>query len=214
MKKYRYDIKKYCFAEEIKRLFGVRDLSLIHKQWSEAKVYNLLDDVETDQNTDYHKTFYEGASTDFYKIYESFLKEVIFPLFDEPMLCQKIPTFRVHQPQNIAVAAFHCDKEYSHVSDEVNIFLPLTQAKGNSTIWVESEAGKADYKPMEADYGEFWVWDGANLKHGNKVNDSDVCRVSIDFRVLPKINYKDTNQISTSNKMEMSVGNYWEDLTC
>ena len=212
MKKYSYDTKKYCFAEEIKKLFGVRDLSLIHKQWSEAKMYDLLDDVETDQNTDYHKTFYECASYDFYKMYESFLEEEIFPLFDEPVLYQEVPTFRVHQPQNIAVAAFHCDKEYSHVSDEVNIFLPLTEAKGNTTIWAESEAGKADYKPMEADYGEFYLWDGANLTHGNKVNDSDVCRVSIDFRVLPKSKYINTQKVSTSKNMEMSIGNYWKDV--
>ena len=211
MRKYNFDIEKYEFLEEIKKLFDITDLSLIHKQWSGAKTYDLLNDVETDQNTDYHKTFYEKVSSDFYKIYDSFVEKEIRTLFDEPVLYQRIPTFRVHQPHNIAVAAFHCDKEYSHVSDEVNIFLPLTEAKGNNTIWVESEEGKADYKPMEANYGDFWVWDGANLTHGNKVNDSDVCRVSIDFRILPKSKYKNTNQISTSNKVQMSIGNYWND---
>ena len=211
MKKYSYDTNKYPFSEEVKKLYGVRDLDLIHKQWIGAKKYDLLDDVKTDQDTDYHQTFYEMATPEFYRIYEAFLNNVIFPLFDEPILYQKIPTFRVHQPQNIAVAAFHMDKEYSHASDEVNIFLPLTEAKGNTTIWAESEIGKADYKPMEGEYGEFWLWDGANLTHGNKVNDSDLCRVSIDFRLLPKSKYTDTEQVSTSNDVQMSVGNYWKD---
>lgn len=212
MKKYSYDTNKYPFSSEVEKLYGVRDLELIHKQWIGARKYDLLDDVATDQNTDYHKTFYDEANSDFYKVYESFLSEVIFPLFDEPVLYQKVPTFRVHQPQNIAVAAFHSDKEYSHVSDEVNIFLPLTEAKGNTTIWAESEVGRSDYKPMEAEYGEFWLWDGANLTHGNKVNDSDVCRVSIDFRLLPKSKYSNTKQTSTSKNMEMSIGNYWKDV--
>ena len=211
MIRYNYDTDSYPFVDYLLDLYQVSDLSLLHKQWSEAKTYDLLNDVQTDQYTDYHKMFYNNVSEDFYKVYGNFMKDIIFPLFDETVLYQKIPTFRVHQPSNIAVAAYHRDSEYSHSINEVNVFLPLTDALGNTSIWVESERGKEDYKPMEATYGEFWVWDGANLKHGNKVNDTDKCRVSIDFRVLPKSKYVKSEAVSTSNNMKMSIGNYWVD---
>jgi len=132
MKKIKYDTQKYCFVKELKILYKVDNLQKIHEEWSGAKKYELLDDVETDQRTVYHKHFYEGASkTKWYEIYDNFIKEIIRPMFSEAILYQKIPTFRVHQPGNLAVAAYHRDRDYAHSKYEVNFFLPLTPAFGD-----------------------------------------------------------------------------------
>ena len=122
---------------------------------------------------------------------------------------QKIPTFRVHQPGNLAVAAYHKDSEYSHSTKELNFFLPLTDAFGSNTIWVESEEGKGDYSPMDAKYGEAILWNGANLMHGNKTNDTGLSRVSVDFRVIKKSDYEDEGKISVTNNTKMTIGDYW-----
>ena len=143
------------------------------------------------RSTHFHKLYYEKIKdTQFYEMYQDLIQKVIAPLFDDEVIYQKIPTFRVHMKGNLAVGAFHKDSEYSHDIHEINIFLPLTDAYENNTIWVESEIDKADYMPMNAKYGEFVVWDGANLMHGNKINNTDISRVSIDFRVLPKKSYE------------------------
>ena len=213
MKKYKYDIKKYDFVGEIETLYKVNDLSEIHNQWSEAIKYDVLDDVSTDQLTVYHKHFYDNSKdSNWYFIYNSFIKEIIQPLIGEDILYQGIPTFRVHQPSNLAVAAFHRDKDYSHSEDEINFYLPLTKAWGNNTIWVESEEGKGDYSSIDTEVGEMWMWSGATLMHGNKINDTGKSRVSVDFRVIPTKKYKDSNRISVTNKTKMIIGEYWNEI--
>ena len=94
------------------------------------------------------------------------------PLFGEKIVFQKIPTFRVQLVGNLGVFEFHKDKDYNHGEDEVNFFLPITDAYSNNTIWTESEEDKGDYKPMDVNYGEIVMWDGANLSHGNKINNT------------------------------------------
>ncbi|MGI9292141.1 MAG: streptomycin biosynthesis protein StrG [Gammaproteobacteria bacterium] len=193
----------------IKDLFDVQDLSLIHEQWEGAEKYDLLDDVETDQYTVYHKHFYNAfKGSEIEDVYKQTVGQFIEHLYDVPALYQAVPTFRVHQPSNLAVAAYHKDSEYAHSSHEVNIFMPFTRAFGNNTIWTESAEGLEDFAPMEAEIGECYVWNGANLLHGNKVNDTGVSRVSIDFRLLEKSKLVG-GKVSTSNKTKMEIGGYW-----
>ena len=206
MKKITYDTKKYNFKQIIEKLFQDK-LENLHQN------IEILD-VNTDQSTVFHKKYYEGvAHGPFFKIYENFVKEIIQPAIEEEILFQAIPTFRVHMKGNLAVGAFHRDSDYSHNSNEVNIFSPLTNAYGNNTIWVESEFGKEDFAPMNTNYGEIHIWDGANLKHGNKLNDTELTRVSFDFRVLKKSNYQiDNIKKSFTNETKMEIGGYWKEL--
>ena len=211
MKKYSYDINKYNFVDEIKKLYDITDLDLIHEQWGGSKVYDVLDNVSTDQLTVYHKKFYnESKDTNFYSIYKTFISEFIQPLFKEKILYQRIPTFRVHQPNNLAVAEYHRDSDYSHSTHEVNFFLPLTKAFGNNTIWTETERDKKDFQPINAKVGDVWLWNGSILLHGNKLNDTGKSRISVDFRVLPISKYEKNNKTSVTNKTKMIIGEYWE----
>lgn len=213
MKKYSYDFNKYNFVKEIQKLYGIDDLSEIHNQWSGAIKYDILNDVKTDQMTVYHKKFYaEAYNTNFYDTYLSFVKEFVKPIIKEDFLYQTIPTFRVHQPFNLAVAEFHKDADYSHSEYERNFYLPMTKAWGNNTIWVESEKDRKNFKPMEASVGDVWLWNGSNLLHGNKLNDTNKSRVSVDFRILPLSKYEESSKTSFTNEVEMSIGNYWSEL--
>lgn len=203
-----YDISKYQFKEELERIFSTPNLDLIHKE--QECDFGVLT-FETDQRTKFHKIFYDQIrESHFLTIYNSFVEEVILPQFEQDILYQKIPTFRIQVPNNISVAEFHKDKTYSHSPYEVNIFLPITSAKDTYTIWAESSEGLGDYEPMEADYGEYYLWDGANLTHGNKTNTYDVTRVSVDFRILPYKDYSEDDVKETvTTKTKLKLGSYF-----
>ena len=207
--KHPYDLDRYCFRDEIEKMFGTNQLERIHE--IEDCDFGILD-METDNTTYLHKKFYEKVEqTNFLDDYKKFLKDVILPHFNEDLLYQKIPTFRIQVPDNISVAEFHNDKSYSHSPDEVNIFLPITEAKETYTIWSESQENLADYSPMNAEYGEYYIWDGANLKHGNKINESNISRFSVDFRVLPFSKYDENNMQETiTTKIKLKLGSYFE----
>jgi hypothetical protein len=208
MKIIKYNLEEYPFKNIINDLFNCKNLNKIHELWKSD--YELFTDVQTDCDTDYHKHFYSKINdTNFYDVYIKFIEEQIKPLFDEPIIYQKIPSFRVQLPNNVGVAAFHRDREYSHSTHEVNIFMPMTRAVGNNTIWVESEEDKGDYAPINTTVGEFVKWNGANLKHGNKINDTGNTRVSFDFRVMPLSKYKDNDRKSVSTNTKMELGKYW-----
>jgi len=207
--RYSYNLDEYNFRHEIEKMFGTDQLERIHE--IEDCDFGILD-METDQTTYLHKKFYEKVEeTNFLNDYKKFIKDVILPHFNEDLLYQKIPTFRIQVPDNISVAEFHNDKSYSHSPDEVNIFLPITEAKETYTIWSESQENLGDYSPMNAEYGEYYIWDGANLKHGNKINESNISRFSVDFRVLPYSKYDENNMQETiTTKIKLKLGSYFE----
>jgi len=211
MKKTKYDTNKYNFRKFVESFLEFENLEGIHEEYKFDKIL----EFGTDQNRYLHKKFYKGMdnSSDFISIYRSFVKEYVNNMFEEKMIFQKFPTFRVHQPNNIAVFAFHKDKEYNHNSKEVNFYLPITKAFGTNTFWHESEEDKGDFRPMEAEYGELVMWDGANLSHGNKINETNQTRISFDFRVLPKKIYLNSEHKSSKSKgKSFVIGDYYDEF--
>lgn len=210
MKKYTYDTTKFDFAQVIKNIFKTDDLDSIHNVLKHNN--DIPDDPSKDQKTAFHKIFYasfEDENDEVLPLYRSFVKHIKDTHYkNKSLIYQARPTFRVHCPDNIAVAKWHKDKLYNHSDKEINIFLPITNAFGSNTIWAESKEDLGDYSPMNADYGEYFVWNGANLNHGNKKNDTGLSRVSFDFRVIEE---KDFSYVGTSvtQKVEMSLGKYW-----
>ena len=62
--------------------------------------------------------------------------------------------------------------------------LILFLSKINETrCWKHCLEDQHDFSPIKCDYGQFVHWDGNNLLHGNKFNDTNKTRLSIDFRV-------------------------------
>ena len=174
---------------------------------------------KNDQSTIWHKCFYKNIREDssFDEVYVDFLNDVIKPRFNEQIVYQKIPTFRVHLPGNIAVGEFHKDKHYRNEEwankvQEINYFLPLTKAYGTNTIWTETEEDLGDFKEIRADYGECVEWSASKLTHGNKQNITSVTRVSFDFRVIRKSRYVESNHLTINTKTPFGIGGYYEVL--
>lgn len=205
MKYIQYDIEKYPFRKIIQGIFNEENLEKIHLK----KDYELF--VKgTDQSTEWHSLYYQNIDK-ILPLYESFIYEIIKPTFNENIVYQKIPTFRTQLVNNLGVFEFHKDRTYKHNKEEINFFLPFTDAYETNTIWVESEEDKGDYSPMNTLYGEVVMWNGCNLTHGNKKNTTLNTRLSCDFRVIPLSKYvedKDSDTIYT--KMKFVIGDYYK----
>ena len=203
-----YDISKYNFANELAKIFNVQNLANISSDIEILK-------RESDQSTIHHKLFYEWMTSAFLDKYQSFINEYVRPLYSDRIVVQKKPTFRICYPNNIAVGEYHKDKwyrdgEWAEQVKELNFFLPFTDAFDTNTIWVESEEDKKDFAPMNCKYGEFIQWDGPNLLHGNKLNETGKTRISIDFRVIEYKNYLPSEHGSINLKKKFKIGEYYE----
>jgi hypothetical protein len=163
----------------------------------------------TDNNTALHDILYTVFNGDtFLPTYRKFLRFLQQPIGEE-LIFQKKPTFRIHLPSNLSVGDYHRDRDYGHPIEEINVWVPLTEAKKTATIWLESEYEKNDFHPMELNYGEFLIFDSA-LKHGNEINAEGYTRVSFDFRVIPKRLYSGSEQVTANRGHKLSVGYYYD----
>ena len=217
MNKITYDTLTYQFLDVIESWFwtdgimptsGISDLHF-HKSYD-------LFERQNDQSTIWHRCFYKMIREDesFNDVYLKFLKDKIKPRFNEEIVYQNIPTFRVHLPGNISVGEFHKDKHYrdekwANQVRELNYFLPLTKAHGTNTIWAETEEDLGDYREIRADYGECVEWCATKLTHGNKQNITRNTRVSFDFRVIPKSRYVESEHLTINTKIPFGIGGYY-----
>lgn len=217
MKKENYSTTKFAFYELIKKSLNVDSLSKIH---NESKfIYHTKFKRENDQSTHFHQLFYNlSRESVFQKTYKMFISEVIKPMMGGgEVVFQKIPTFRLHFPGNIAVGEYHRDRNYRDPEwakkvRELNFFLPLTDAYETNTIWVESEEGKEDFFPINAKYGQVVMWDGSNLLHGNKTNIENTTRISFDFRVMKAENYIPSTKGSINTNTVFALGGYYDKI--
>ncbi len=219
MNRIQYSIKKYDFSSLIEDWFGLSTNETSLCELHRLKKYDVFS-REKDQSSDWHKIFYKKIREDnsFFNIYQSFLRDIIKPRYNgEDIVYQKIPTFRVHLSGNLAVGEYHKDKQYrkkewAELVGETNYFLPFTDTNESNTIWSESQEDKGDFSPMLLKLGECMEWDGSNLTHGNKINDSDRTRVSVDFRIIPRSRYTDCKSPTINTKTLFVIGQYYEVL--
>lgn len=199
-----YEASAYALADIVAVMLEVSgSLADIHR--SLVSQYAVFD-RKNDQSTVFHRRFYDKFA-DLQAAYSEFMAKVIRPRWgDRGLAYQRIPTFRVHLPGNLAVGEFHRDSDYGHSKHEVNYWVPLTECWGTNAVWIESQAGAADYLPRPMHYGQVLEFDGANLMHGNKVNETGHTRVSFDLRVLPLSAYEPSRKRTVNTGMPFTIG--------
>jgi ectoine hydroxylase-related dioxygenase (phytanoyl-CoA dioxygenase family) len=207
MQIYDYDKHIFNFAEVISSILEVNSLGKLH-DFSEYDVLTR----EKDQSTDWHRKYYKNFES-VRPLYEKFVREFVKPLFGGgEIVYQSIPTFRVQLVGNVGVGAFHKDRDYNHGTSEVNFWLPFVDVWGNNSVWVESEEDRADYHPVKMSYGQLLKFDGANLMHGNRLNDTFQTRVSFDFRVVPIEKFKPSSKVSINMNSKFDIGSYFKKM--
>lgn len=203
-----YNPEQWTFREIIRKALEVESLERIHEQVLYEKF-----DREHDQSSVWHKKYYNNNG-EFLKMYNDFVRMEIKKIFpdEQYIVYQKIPTFRVHLKNNLGVGEFHRDRDYNHGRSEINFHLPFTNTNESNSIWIESKEGLEDYKPCILNYGQILMFDGANLKHGNKVNTSEQTRVSVDFRIVPFSKYEESDKGSINMNAKFKIGEYFEKI--
>lgn len=165
---------------------------------------------ETDQLTPFHRAFYENIhETSFYDTYHAFLKKIVRPMIGKPMYAQTDPNFRVHLPGNRAVGTYHRDSDFGHRA-VINYWLPLVDAHSSNTLHLRWSEDEPPY-PIAVPYGRVLRFDAENVIHGNEINETGQTRVSIDFRVIAKDEYQETNAVSINTGTPLKPGGYYMD---
>ena len=205
-----YDTKKYPFREIVSNMLEINNNRLEDLHLLEN--YGLLS-REQDQKTKWHKKYYDKFQTEFLSTYLKLVKEIKERFEYKEIIYQQIPTFRVQLGDgNVAVGEWHKDKTYEHSATEVNFWMPFVNTNVFNSIWTESSEDKGDYKPYLVNYGEVLVFSGANLYHGNKNNESNDTRVSVDFRLVDPNKFTPNSKGSINMNTAFDIGGYFEKL--
>jgi hypothetical protein len=94
------------------------------------------------------------------------------------------PTLRLQPGPGAEAVREHSDAMYGHQDGEVNVWLPLSQyAKTRTTLWAESAQRAGDFRALEVDVGEAFVFHGTSCRHRVPPNPTPFTRVSLDFRI-------------------------------
>lgn len=208
----KYDLDKYPFVTVVNDLFKGAPLNDIHTLSSDK--YDEQFKVGMDSSTVFHTIFYDKYRSgwpELQHLYEKFVSEYVSPEYEDDFMYQSFPTFRVHLSGNVAVGAFHNDAQFDHPKGEINYIIPLTNSNKTASVWVESEPGKGDFDDIIMQVGELVKFNGNELTHGNKINETNKTRVSMDFRILPISKYDESNmQESITRKTKFKEGAYYK----
>ena len=212
-----YDISQYPFVELIKNHFDVSELCSLHKERLDLLPIDKLS-FENESKTKFHEFYYykqRGGWPELVSTYNNFIREIIYPIIGEDFIYQYKPTFRIHLPNDQAVHKWHydSDEDHRHPTGEINFQIAITKMIESSATWCETDIGKADYIPMNMFPGQFIQFCGNKCTHGNKNNQTNDTRISLDFRILPK-RLCSSNQDSSSVTagIKFAVGDYYKEL--
>ena len=200
-----FDLSDFDFPGVVAEVLEVPDLEHLHD------LGRRQDTSTHDQDSDDHAIFYRGYDR-VRGLYDRFLQEWILPLFGEDLAVQRVPTFRVHRPGGVAVSAFHTDAQYNHQPATLNFWLPLTRAFDTNSMWIEDSPGSGTYAPVVVSPGEVFRFDAVNNNHGNYPNDTDVSRVSFDFRAMPLREFVDHGLSTVNANRRMDLEGYYRRL--
>ena len=204
-----YCTSQYPFRKLLESILETEDITKLH----EVDNSNNLVKRENDSYSKWHSLFYKAFEVKFKSHYLNFMENFIMPYFNlekNTLIYQKIPSFRAHLVHNLAVGEWHRDRDYNHDTNEMNFWLPFMNTYDTNTIWMESEENKGDIKPYSVDYGQILVFSGANLLHGNKINETTCTRTSIDFRLVEKDMFNPSSKQSINMRTKFDVGGYFE----
>ncbi|NET88008.1 MAG: hypothetical protein F6K45_07925 [Kamptonema sp. SIO1D9] len=221
-----YDTENFpflkIFSQHCLETFGCAEIERLHEFIPDSLQPQRVLKVGEDQATYAHSLLYQIDPAYQKKIakpkqvkdrgliqtYQKFISFLEAEIFGYKLVYQKLPTLRIHLPNNLSVGEYHRDRDYNHPAEEINVWVPLTKAQKTATIQMESSYDTGDFHPVEADYGQYAIFDSA-LMHGNEVNIEGYTRVSFDFRVIPFSKYQACERSSINQKMKFCVGDYY-----
>lgn len=154
-----------------------------------------------------------AARGEFVGLYEALVLSLLAPHLQQAMGCDRVlfqsfPCVRVHRPGEFSIGP-HCDAQYQAPDGNINFYLPLTDAIwGTNSLFLESEPGKEDWRPLELRYGDIQRFYGVYCAHFTAENTTSVTRASLDFRLIPGCCFEE--EIDSQPK-DFRVGGYYSE---
>ena len=170
---FEYDCDRFNFREWASGVLGEKNLENIHL-CEKVKALN-----KSPTSSQLSRSF-----SSIEDIYRSFVMVVLSDKFGEIANYQSPPSFRFHY-HGLGSSVFHCDRDFGVEQGRINVWVPLTDVWGDNSLWIESEPGAKNYKPLSMKVGQALAFDGVNIGHGSKINTTMSTRISFDLRFLP-----------------------------
>ncbi|MBV6829923.1 hypothetical protein [Xanthomonas euvesicatoria] len=174
-----YDPAKYPFAEVLARdVFRVPRIDRQHEAMMHRGSRLTYQD-----NLDLRALMQQMPDdAPFYVLYHRWIAREVAPRFGDRVSYSSHPKMRVHLAGTESVSKFHRDVDVTGRAEQINCYLPFTDAYDGCTLYAETVYDAGDYKPLNLRYGQALFWDGGRLHHGTLANDTPTTRVSCDFR--------------------------------
>jgi hypothetical protein len=182
---FRYDTAQWDLRAIVSEFFDTTALETLHcdPRWNpHEQDLKLPHHFVTRNSWDVSKTLREAVIERSMPLIKSLVFDHIASFVGPIRSCQPEAMMRVNFHGSRAILRFHRDSEYGQRSNMVNIWLPVTRAYGSNSMYVESEPGLSDFKPVELEYGECLMFYGTEIVHGTLDNISGGTRISYDFR--------------------------------
>ena len=187
------------FREEtsVVRMEGVNRAGESQQQFA---LEDYIPEKDIFRNFKARQVLYNAVSNDvdLLEIYERLVVDVCCPFLRASLLRERgltgdsqvvfhyqyPPTLRIQVGPSEEHGRPHRDLEYGHQVGEVNFWMPLTDYEmTQTTLWVESSPGAADFSPLTINYGQVAVFHGSLCHHYAPINSTRHTRVSLDFRI-------------------------------
>lgn len=191
-----FDVDSYPLADALAEILGTHDLSQLHLDHPLSLGKGKL--LEPLQNREKRRSFHQ--------CFDSFMTTFCIPLLHSQALSKGVFYTNRHQlqrgkPQTIVYRyqAFpsinivrpgesstdpHCDMSQGFSIGNISYHIPLTPAHGTNALYAESRPGREDWHPLAAkSMGLGYQFDGARCLHFNLKNETDITRVSLNFRI-------------------------------
>jgi hypothetical protein len=184
-----YDTVRWNFRALVSDFFGTDNLEQLHlfPQFNPRNTTNPLPNYEITQNSwAINKILKAAVAPLAEQLFRSLLYEYVatffFPIFGYQSLAGMCVNFHGSK----AVLRFHADAEYGQRLESINLWLPVTKVWGSNSMYLESDVGRADFTPLQLEYGQACIFHGGELVHGTVDNDSGSTRISYDIRFRVK----------------------------
>ena len=165
-----YDGEKYNFRKWALTILHVKRLEEVHAV-DRIRMFN-----KSPTSNQLSSSFASISS-----IYRQFVTHVIANNLGEIANYQSPPSFRFHYSGH-GCSVFHRDRDFGVNQGKVNVWIPLTEVYGTNSLWLEAREGSGECHAVSLKYGQALIFDGVNMMHGSKINNTSSSRISFDFR--------------------------------
>jgi hypothetical protein len=212
----------FDYREPLDQIHNLLDTHTLTQQ--EKNYHKQLHEWKKDRESIFVRRFHEYVDkyTRFQDEYHQFIRENIKPLFPEEthLAIQKTPNIRFSLPQNAAIGydpndppeivGLHCDRDFGHHPTEQNFIIPITSMFSTNSIYYDPDTNTTDplqFVPLSLQTSQFAQAYFNQIRHCNRINQTDKTRISFDIRIIPFSKYQENITQFQGTKFEL--GKYY-----